>query len=131
MNDMMKKLLMSKMDRGQEMSDDESEAQGSVLKDLRGSMGGLMGDKLKGLKKVTVASNSPQGLEQGLDTAKDVLGQDGMGTEGSPEEEQMESPEDEVLEKASLMSSEELDSLMQKLQMLKDQKQPETDVNVG
>lgn len=32
-----------------------------------------MADKVKGLKKVSVASNSEEGLEHGLDKAKDIL----------------------------------------------------------
>jgi hypothetical protein len=49
------------------------EAKASAIKHLMGSLKEMMGGELKdGLKKVTVASDSPEGLEEGLELAKKV-----------------------------------------------------------
>lgn len=55
----------------------EQKAKLGVLGDLRDMAQNAMGDKLKGgMGKVTVASNSPQGLQHGLNKAQDMVGQD-------------------------------------------------------
>jgi hypothetical protein len=49
------------------------EAKASAIKHLMGSLKEMMGGELKdGLKKVTVASDSKEGLEEGLEMAKKV-----------------------------------------------------------
>jgi hypothetical protein len=49
------------------------EAKASAIKHLMGSLKEMMGGELKeGLKKVTVASDSKEGLEEGLEMAKEV-----------------------------------------------------------
>lgn len=59
-------------------------AKASAIKHLMGSLKDVMGGELKdGLKKVTVASDSPEGLEEGLDLAKKVI-PTGMGEENAP-----------------------------------------------
>lgn len=125
--EMLRALLQKKAREGKMISGPERDAKMSVLHDFKDQMGGMMGDKLKGMSKVSVASDSPEGLGEGLDTAKDLVSTDdgSEGAEGSPEEEQSEQPEDKMLEEAQSMSAEELDSVMQKLQMLKDQKSHE------
>lgn len=51
----------------------QMEAKASAIKNLMGSLKEMMGGELKdGLKKVTVASDSPEGLEEGLELAKKV-----------------------------------------------------------
>lgn len=60
------------------------EAKASAIKHLMGSLKEMMGGELKdGLKKVTVASNSKEGLEEGLDMAKKAI-PTGMGEENAP-----------------------------------------------
>ena len=59
--------------RPSKMSDAKMAAKRSVLNDLRGQAMEKMGSKLGGLKKVTVASDSPKGLEEGLEKAKEML----------------------------------------------------------
>lgn len=44
-----------------------------VLKDLHSKMGDMMGEDVKGLKKVTVAAPSKEGLTKGLDKAEELL----------------------------------------------------------
>lgn len=52
----------------------EQKAKMDVLGDLRDMAQNAMGSKLKGgMGKVTVASNSPSGLESGLDKAQSIL----------------------------------------------------------
>jgi hypothetical protein len=76
------------------------QAKASAIKNLMGSLKEVMGGELKdGLKKVTVASNSPEGLAEGLDLAKKVV-PTGMGE--SEEEELGESPELESIEDESV-----------------------------
>lgn len=53
-----------------EMKPSERHAKMGVLKDLKHSLADSMGDKLDGMKKVSVMSNSPEGLSAGLDKAK-------------------------------------------------------------
>lgn len=55
------------------LSDVEKDAKMNVVKDLRDSASSMMKDKLGGLKKVTVASDSKEGLEEGLDKAEELL----------------------------------------------------------
>lgn len=61
-------MLMKKKD----MKPSEKHAKMGVLKDLKDSLADSMGDKLDGLKKVSVMSNSPEGLSAGLDKAKQL-----------------------------------------------------------
>jgi len=78
MRDKMMKMLAKKRD----LSPNEKHAKMSVVKDLKDSVSGMMGDKLDGLGKVSVMSNSKQGLQHGLDKAKGIL--------NDPEEQQMQ-----------------------------------------
>jgi hypothetical protein len=120
-----KKLIeKKKKEQGGDMDHIHAAAKGSVLHDLMSQMDGINGDKVKGLKKVVVASNDKEGLEHGLDKAKSLLGKmkDDSDTEGydyqdaegpehepteheeengkeeSPEHEASESPEEEMVE---------------------------------
>jgi len=76
------------------------EAKAAAIKNLMEEMRSLMGSDLKdGLKKVTVASDSSEGLKEGLDKAQSLMGE--MPEEESEEEESMESPEFEASEDES------------------------------
>ncbi len=71
-----KELMERKKKEGKMIHDPvEAAAHSSVLGHLMNEMDGEGASKLKGLKKVTVASNSPQGLEEGLDKAKQIATQ--------------------------------------------------------
>jgi hypothetical protein len=101
MNDKMLRMLGKKKEK---MGDAEKEAKMSVIKEMRNMASGIMGDNLKNLKKVTIASDSKEGLEEGLDKAKEVIEKQPMQEESdeSSEEEQMEDcnmSEDEIDEK--------------------------------
>ena len=115
----------------------EQKSSKTVLDALRGETQNMLKGKMDGLKKVTVASNSPEGLKKGLDLAKKIAGkpQDEESNEGSEGEELLESPEEEASEledgseveglsaEEEAMSPSEIDNLIAKLQELKAKKQ--------
>lgn len=103
------------------MSQNEMDAKRHVIESMRKMAQGAMGDKLKGLKKVSVASNSPAGLEEGLDKAKEMISMPAHDLEESPEHEASESPEEEMMEPdEESMSEEDIDKKIQELLMLKE-----------
>jgi hypothetical protein len=114
------KLIMKKKGEGKDLSPEHAEAKSSMLEKLMGDMDSMGADKLKGLKKVTVASNSPKGLEMGLSKAKDLVKKPEMMDEHETDEidpefhkdgeeemsEDEESPEHESMESPALEASE-------------------------
>lgn len=87
----MEKLMEKKKDSGKELDPMYKDSKMSMLKALHKEMSDMMAGGLKdhqGMKKVEVASDSPEGLKHGLDKAKDLL-------EGSDEEEAGESADEE------------------------------------
>ena len=91
-------------------------AKQSVLEDLSSQASSKLADKLKGLKKVSVASNSPEGLEEGLEKAQELVESKPFEGEESTEEEAMEHAE---MENAMDGDSEE-ESEDDELKMLND-----------
>lgn len=71
--DMLKELLKKKADSASEMDPKYKDAKMGVLKQISDLAAGSMGDDIKGLKKVTVASPDEAGLKVGLDKAKEML----------------------------------------------------------
>jgi hypothetical protein len=126
------KLLAKKMKDGKKMSDNEKEAKSGVLSEMKDMASKMMGDKVKGIKKVTVASNSDEGVKKGLEKAKELLGQE---SEESPEMEESETEEsseesmddccEQVEELGEKMDASQLDEAIQKLMELKKQKEQE------
>lgn len=77
---------------GHDLSPVEHAAKSSVLEDLKNIAGQSMSDKLHGLKKVQVASDSEEGLKHGLEKAHEIVSgheQHGMeeAAEGGEEDE--------------------------------------------
>lgn len=72
------KKLMDKKNDGKEIDPEYKNAKMSMLKALRDEMSGMMKDDLTkpGMKKVEVASDSPEGLSHGLDKAKEMMSPD-------------------------------------------------------
>ncbi len=86
----------------------EKEAKLAAVKGMRKMAGDMMADDMKSMKKVTVAAPDQEGLEAGLEKAKDVV-------EEMPEMED-ESPEDEMMEVVeSCETPEDIDKLIAKL----------------
>lgn len=73
--------LMEK--KGKKISPIEQRAKSDVLAKLRGEASDSMGEKLNGLKKVSVAAPDEEGLKAGLDKAKELLGEDQEDDEAS------------------------------------------------
>lgn len=74
--DKMMKMMLSKKKAGGSLSDGEKKAKLQALMGMKDLANSHMGSKLKNLKKVTVASNSPEGLKAGLHKAEDMADQD-------------------------------------------------------
>jgi len=105
------KLMAKKKSEGKKLSPIEKKGKEESLSSLIDDMMGMDGDKVKGLKKVTVASDSPKGLSKGLEKAKELIGgapTGGLEDEEMPEgEEMMEEEMPEGEEESSEMESEE------------------------
>lgn len=119
--------LMSKLaKKGKKLSPLEKKAKMDVVKELGSQAREMMGDKIKSLKKVTVASPSEEGLKMGLEKAEDLI--EGNAPEAEMMEETMGSEEKEEYnepmseEEMMAMSPEELDDHIQKLQRIKEEK---------
>lgn len=124
----MESLFAKKKKDGKEMSSMEKDAKMSVVHDMKKMAMDAMGDKLKGLKKVSVASDSPEGLKMGLEKAKELVTSHPNSPESdndnSPENEEEvgeteESPEEEQSED-SAMSEDEVDAELKRLMDLKE-----------
>lgn len=129
------RLIEKKKKDGKELSEVEGKAKETVLSDLKDMAGKAMSDKLNGLKKVSVASDSEEGLKKGLDKAKDIVekmpevkaeSEEGDSTGGSlePSEELGESNEEAIKKEHEMMSLSEIEEEIKKLQELKRAKTP-------
>lgn len=105
MNKMLEKLMEKKKKEGSEMEPMYKDSKMSMLKALRDEMSGLMKGELAGDKmhEVQVASDSPEGLKEGLEKAEDVV----EGVEAAM-------PESEEKEEDASLSDEEM-ALLEKL----------------
>ena len=70
-----KALLAKKRSEGKGLDGVQAHAAGSVLHDMMKALDSDGLEKVKGLKKVTVAGNDPHALEEGLDKAKEMIHQ--------------------------------------------------------
>lgn len=98
MTDKMKKMLDKKKGQGK-MSEAEKDAKMSVVNHMKDMASKMMGDHVKGLKKVSVASNSGEGLKEGLHKAEEMLdanSEDGHSSMHDSENEMESPPEGEV-----------------------------------
>lgn len=108
--------MFEKKKKGEgEMHPSMKKAKMGVLKHLSDMASEAMGGKLGGLKKVTIASDSEEGLKHGMDKAKDIVEKGLPEMEGSEEE----SPEMEESEKESDEEGLSVEELEQKIAELK------------
>jgi len=141
MNDKMMKMLMKKKKEGKNLSDSDKEAKMKAIHGMRDMANEMLGSKVKGLKKVSVASNTEEGLKHGIGEAQKMLNQNDENVnngdpnaepEGMPEEmksepehddsDEGESPEDaEIMTAEDCKSPEDVDRLMEKLQAKKEE----------
>jgi hypothetical protein len=81
----------NKCDLCKEKSMDKKKAKLSQLKDLSKEMSKMMGDGYAdSMQKVTVASDSKEGLEKGLSKAQELMKKKGLMSEMSDEEKEYE-----------------------------------------
>jgi hypothetical protein len=105
----------------------KSQAKAAMLKELSKEMSDDMYSPMKdmlgkkGMKKVTVASDSPEGLEKGLSMAEKLMklksGESSKEEmpEAEYESEEEESPEMEAADEMSEMSPEEMEAMYEML----------------
>lgn len=67
------KLMQKLKQKGKKLNPLEQKAKMGVIKELSDQAGSMMGDKVKSLKKVSIASDSKQGLEEGLSKAQELI----------------------------------------------------------
>ena len=108
-----KEMLLEKMREQGEPKDLSHKA--SAAKDLSDTLAKEIAGKMGGLKKVTVAADSKEGLVEGLDKAEDML--EGESEEKESEDMEMEGEEEEQEAPESIDS--EIADLEKKLQELK------------
>lgn len=107
MEEMLKALMKKK---GKEEIDPKlKDAKMKVLKEIHSMASDDMGEDIKGLKKVTVASPDQEGLEKGLEKAKEMVAGPGEVSEGE------EKPSEEIDEMGE-MSPEEIQQMIEMLQ---------------
>lgn len=69
MHDKLKKMMEKKRD----LSPSEKNAKMDAIHEMRGAAAEMMGHKMDGLKKVSVMSDSKEGLKKGLDKARGIV----------------------------------------------------------
>lgn len=110
--------------KGKPMSDNEKSAKMSVVEAMRKMAEDQIGGKLKDLKKVTVASDSKDGLEKGLDKAKEMLDRHPEDEESQEQHDpEMEDHESETADEVASepeMSEDELNEKLEELMKLKE-----------
>ena len=89
---------MEKKKSGKELSPEHKESKMDSLKAMHEMAGDAIKSKLAGLKKVSVASPSSEGLKEGLDKAKELV--KGMSEDHSSSMDSEESPLHEGSESA-------------------------------
>lgn len=119
MNDMFKKMIAKKKAEGKGLSDVQKKAKMSVVGGMKKMASEAINDRLGGLKKVTVASDSPEGLAEGLDKAEDII--EGEDAGGMPAPMLAEEEHDEEMPS----TPEEIDAKIAELQALKAQMKSE------
>ena len=93
MDEFMKLLAKKAKEQKGPMHGPKMDAKAAMAKELSDSLGSDIMDGIKDMKKVTVASDSEEGLKEGLEKAEDILGKSKM--EDSEEEDSEEESEDE------------------------------------
>lgn len=111
MNAKFMKLLADK--KPEKMKDIDLKAKKNALQGLFSELDDVMKDKLmsKDVKKVSVMSDSKEGLEQGLEKAKEIV--EAKPEMIAPESEEME--EEQEISEDMPMSEEEIDAKIQAL----------------
>lgn len=113
----LKKIIDKKKKEGKTLSPVHKEARSSVLEDLMDHLSDMGMDKVKGLKKVTVASDSKEGLTKGLDKATEMVEKSPM--EAMEDEEVSDHGANETEEHEDESEDESEEDIKQKIEELK------------
>ena len=113
MDEFMKLLAKKAREQKGPMHGPKMDAKAAMAKELSDSLGSDIMEGVKGMKKVTVASDSEEGLKEGLEKAEDVL-ESKMDKEDDESEEEMEDSEKEDMEDEE--ESSDLESEIAKLE---------------
>lgn len=102
---------MFKDKKKDKLSDLAQKAKMSVLQDIHGKAGEDMSDKLRGLKKVAVMSDSEEGLRDGLEKAKGILeAKKGVVSEHDEKDQSLPESMDDVMEPKEMPENEPSES---------------------
>lgn len=115
----LKKIIDKKKKEGKTLSPVHKEARSTVLEDLMDHLSDMGMDKVKGLKKVTVASDSKEGLAKGLDKATEMVEKSPMEAMEDEDVSDHGANEAEEHEEESEDESESEDDIRQKIEELK------------
>ena len=108
-------------DKMKKMSDSEKKAKLTALKEAHGMASDMLKGNLKGLKKVTVASDSKEGLKKGLEKAEDMLGEHESEDEEVSEKHEDEASEyEDQQEESEPMDEDEINAQIEHLMKLKE-----------
>lgn len=112
-----------KKKKKEDMDELHKSAKMDAISGLRQTAMDAMKGKLEGLKKVTVASDSKEGIKEGLEKAKEIVEKGPNGEAPEAEEESLEEESEDGEESKEQLLSEleqkmkELEELKQKLMM--------------
>lgn len=113
--DFVELLKKKKAEQGDKPMDcKKMEAKAGVVKDLMTTLKDLMANDIKGLKKVTVAADTKEGLKEGLEKAEEIVEKNPAELEASEDEENGKSEEKSEDEKIA-----ELEKQLQELKAKK------------
>lgn len=113
----MKDFMFKKKMKSEGMNAIDKEAKLAAVSEMKKMAEDAMSEKLGGLKKVTVASDSEEGLKEGLEKAEDVV-EDKLALSEEPDMEDDDDLEEEDEDLA--LSADDLDAKIQKLLALKE-----------
>jgi len=124
MDDFLKLLKKKSDEQGGPKMNRHMEAKAAMAKELSDLLGSDLAEGVKGIKKVTVASDSEEGLEKGLEKAQEVLdAKDEMGDESEEMEDESEEMEDESEDESEMSDvQDEIAKLEEQIKQLKKKK---------
>lgn len=117
-----KELMMKKAKEGKFLSEDEKAAKMETLMGIKEMMGEMMADdlkKTKGMKKVTVASPTEEGLVAGLEKAEEVVEGESEESEDKSEDEMPMMEDKPEMKMAGMSKEEKIKKLEEELAALK------------
>jgi hypothetical protein len=106
MEDFLELLKKKAKDQNGPKMDEKMSAKASMAKELSDMLAGDLNEGIKNSKKVTVASDSEEGLKEGLEKAGDLLESKMEKEESEDESEDMEESEDDLKSQIAMLKKE-------------------------